>query len=164
MRSRLERDVRIATRSLVGVLSTRDALGKQRDGEVAVAKDSTTVSLRTVDHAAREAKGLENRYEQDLIDALTGGTNTMVRYVDTPPGGGSPAGMHVHVFDQLFYIISGTMNIEIDGDRFEAGPGSLVVFPEGVPHRNWNEGAEPTIHLAINSPLPDPTKPFSISV
>ena len=44
--------------------------------------------------------------------------------------------MHVHVFDQLFYIISGTMSIEIDGDCFEAGPGSLVVFPEGVPHRN----------------------------
>jgi mannose-6-phosphate isomerase-like protein (cupin superfamily) len=129
-----------------------------------VAGESTNSSLRTVDHAARAAKGAENRYEQDLIDALSGGTNTMVRYVDTPPGSGSPAGMHVHVFDQLFYIISGTMSIEIDGDRFEAGPGSLVVFPEGVPHRNWNEGSEATIHLAINSPLPDPTQPISISV
>ena len=85
-----------------------------------MAKKTANSSLRTVDHAARAAKGAENRYEQDLIDALSGGTNTMVRYVDTPPGSGSPAGMHVHVFDQLFYIISGTMSIEIDGDRFEA--------------------------------------------
>jgi mannose-6-phosphate isomerase-like protein (cupin superfamily) len=129
-----------------------------------VADDSVRASLRTVDHAARAAKGSEHRYEQDLIDALSGGTNAMVRYVDTPPGSGSPAGMHVHVFDQLFYVISGTMSIEIDGDRFDAGPGSLVVFPEGVPHRNWNEGAEPTIHLAINSPLPDPGEPLSIPV
>ncbi len=129
-----------------------------------MAKDSTTANLRTVDHAARAAKGAENRYEQDLIDALSGGTNTMVRYVETPPGGGSPAGMHVHLFEQLFYVISGVMSIDIDGDRFDAGPGSLVVFREGVPHRNWNEGSEPTIHLAINSPLPDPTQPISIPV
>jgi mannose-6-phosphate isomerase-like protein (cupin superfamily) len=129
-----------------------------------MAGELTNSNLRTVDHAARAARGAENRYEQDLIDALSGGTNTMVRYVDTPPGSGSPAGMHVHLFDQLFYIISGTMSIEIDGERFEAGPGSLVVFPESVPHRNWNDGSEATIHLAINSPLPDPTKPISISV
>jgi mannose-6-phosphate isomerase-like protein (cupin superfamily) len=143
----------------------RDGAGRSSsETEVVVAGESSNVSLRTVDHAARAAKGTGNRYEQDLIDALSGGTNTMVRYVDTPPGSGSPAGMHVHVFDQLFYIISGTMSIEIDGDRFDAGPGSLVVFPEGVPHRNWNDGSEPTIHLAINSPLPDPSKPISIPV
>ena len=64
-------------------------------------------TLRMVDHEARVARGLEVRYEQDLIDALSGGTHTMVRYVETPPGSGSPAGLHVHVFDQLFYIISG---------------------------------------------------------
>jgi len=126
--------------------------------------ETTRPTLRTVDHAARASKGLEKRYEQDLIDALTGATNTMVRYVETPPGSGSPAGLHVHVFDQLFYIISGTMNIEIDGDCFEAGPGSLVVFYEGVPHRNWNEGELATVHLAINSPLPDPNEPISIPV
>ena len=124
----------------------------------------TRSTLRTVDHEERNARGLDVRYEQDLIDALSGGTHTMVRYVETPPGSGSPAGLHVHVFDQLFYIISGVMMIEIDGDTFEAGPGSLVVFYEGVPHRNWNAGDEATIHLAINSPLPDPELPISIPV
>ena len=129
-----------------------------------MATNATRPTLREVDHAARAAKGLDKRFEQDLIDALSGGTNTMVRYIETPPGSGSPAGLHVHLFDQLFYIISGTMNIEIEGDYFEAGPGSLVVFYEGVPHRNWNEGTEATVHLAINSPLPDPALPISIPV
>ena len=124
----------------------------------------TRSTLRAVDHEARVTRGLDARYEQDLIDARSGGTNTMVRYVETPPGSGSPAGLHVHLFDQLFYIISGVMNIEIDGDCFEAGPGTLVVFYQGVPHRNWNAGAEATIHLAINSPLPDPELPLSIPV
>jgi quercetin dioxygenase-like cupin family protein len=129
-----------------------------------VTENSTRSSLRTVDHEARAAKGAENRWEQELLGAVNGGTNTQVRYIETPAGGGSPAGKHVHVFEQIFYIVSGTMSIEIEGDRFEAGPGSLVVFPEGVPHRNWNEGAEPTVHLAINSPIHDSTKPFSIPV
>ena len=126
--------------------------------------DSSDANLRQVDFAAIEAKDGRARYEQDLIDARSGGTNCMVRYVATPPGGGSPAGLHVHEFEQLFYIVSGTMSIDIDGEIFKAGPGSLVVFHEGVPHRNWNDGLEETVHLAINSPLPDPEKPLSIPV
>ena len=58
-------------------------------------------------------------------------------------GGGSPAGMHTHVVDQIFYIVSGTMSLDIEGKPYEGGPGTLVVFPAGVPHRNWNGGAEP---------------------
>ena len=37
-------------------------------------------------------------------------------------------------------------------------------FPAGVPHRNWNGGREPTVHLAFNTALPDPTSPFARSV
>jgi quercetin dioxygenase-like cupin family protein len=56
------------------------------------------------------------------------------------------------------------MSLEIEGEQFQAGPGSLVHFPAGVPHRNWNAGAEPTVHLAINVPQPDPAVPFARSV
>jgi mannose-6-phosphate isomerase-like protein (cupin superfamily) len=119
---------------------------------------------RSVDDEARVARGLERRYEQNLIDATNGGMDTMVRYVATPPGEGSPAGLHIHEFDQLFYIVAGTMSIEIEDDRFDAGPGSLVVFRQGVPHRNWNAGDVETIHLAINTPMPDPDKPLAIPV
>ena len=121
-------------------------------------------TLRTIDGEARLARGLDRRYEQNLIDATNGGMDTMVRYVATPPGEGSPAGLHVHDFDQLFYIVAGVMNIEIDGDEFVAEPGNLVVFRQGIPHRNWNAGEVETIHLAINTPMPDPDKPLSRSV
>lgn len=119
---------------------------------------------RVIDTEARVARGLDKRFEQNLIDATNGGMDTMVRYVATPPGEGSPAGPHIHEFDQLFYIVAGVMNIEIEGDLFEAGPGSLVVFRQGVRHRNWNGGSEETIHLAINTPMPDPDKPLAIPV
>jgi mannose-6-phosphate isomerase-like protein (cupin superfamily) len=117
--------------------------------------------LRGVDHAAFAAASPDQRLSQSLLDHTSGGQTCSINYIRTPAGGGSPAGMHTHAVDQIFYILSGTMNLEIEGTQYEAGPGTLVVFPAGVPHRNWNGGGEPTIHLAFNAPMPDPNVPFA---
>ena len=101
---------------------------------------------------------------QSLLDHDSGATTCAVNCIKTPPGDGSPAGTHTHVVDQLFYILSGTMSLEIEGRAYAAGPGTLVVFPAGVPHRNWNGGAEATVHLAFNTPLPLPDVPFALPV
>jgi mannose-6-phosphate isomerase-like protein (cupin superfamily) len=53
------------------------------------------------------------------------------------------------------------MHVEIDGEVTTLGAGDLVLFPSGRPHRNWNEGGEPTVHLAISAPAPDPDVPFA---
>jgi mannose-6-phosphate isomerase-like protein (cupin superfamily) len=118
--------------------------------------------VRKVDFAAFSAT--PDRVNQPLLDHTSGGTSCSIICIKTPAGGGSPAGLHTHAVDQSFYILSGTMGVEIDGKEYEAGPGTLVVFPAGVPHRNWNAGSEPTVHLAINVPLPDPNVPFAVSV
>jgi mannose-6-phosphate isomerase-like protein (cupin superfamily) len=103
----------------------------------------------------------DRRVNEPLIDPGSGVTGASVGLVVTPPGEGSPAGLHTHAFDQIFYIVSGTMTVVIDGSAYEPDAGTLVVFPAGVPHRNWNAGTEPTVHLAINAPFPDPGVPFA---
>jgi mannose-6-phosphate isomerase-like protein (cupin superfamily) len=113
-----------------------------------------TQYLRQVDFDQVNAVPDSERVSKRLIDRDSGATACMISYIRTPPQGGSPRGLHVHEVDQHFYVLSGVMNIEVDGERFEAGPGSLVYFPAGVPHMNWNEKSEPTVHLAINAPLP----------
>lgn len=115
--------------------------------------------LRKIDLAQLAATN--ERVHLQLLGADSGATSCSVNCIKTPPGGGSVAGLHSHVVDQLFYIISGTMSLEIAGNEYEAGPGTLVVFPAGVAHRNWNRGSEATVHLAINSPLPEPGVPFA---
>jgi len=120
--------------------------------------------VRKVDQAALSAAGRDDRFTQALLDHTSGGRHCSINWIKTPAGGGSPAGMHTHVVDQIFYILAGTMSLEIEGKEYQAEPGSLVVFPAGVPHRNWNGGSEPTIHLAFNAPLPDPNVPFATSV
>jgi quercetin dioxygenase-like cupin family protein len=111
--------------------------------------------LRRADHATFAALAADQRYSQKLLDRTSGGERVAVSLIRTPAGKGSPEGLHTHDFEQIFYVLSGTMNIEIDGTTFRAPAGSLVRFPQDVPHRNWNdEGAEDTMHLAINVPAP----------
>jgi quercetin dioxygenase-like cupin family protein len=120
--------------------------------------------VRTVDFAAIEKSGADERVTQPLFDQASGAKTCSIKCIKTPAGDGSPAGLHTHAVDQIFYLLRGTMSIEIEGRRHDCGPGTLIVFPAGVPHRNWNEGKEATIHLAFNTPLPDPAVPFARSL
>ena len=120
--------------------------------------------VRRVDFAAIDKSGVDERLTQNLFDHTSGAKTCTINCIKTPAGGGSPAGMHVHEVDQIFYILRGTMSIEIEGRRYDCSPGSLIIFPAGVRHRNWNGGSEPTVHLAFNTPLPDPNVPFAKSV
>ena len=120
--------------------------------------------IRNVDQAALNSSPPGERFSEWLLDHNSGAQHCSINYIRTPAGGGSPAGTHTHVVDQIFYILSGTMSLEIEDKAYQAGPGALVFFPAGVPHRNWNGGSEPTVHLAFNVPMPDPTVPFAIPV
>jgi quercetin dioxygenase-like cupin family protein len=139
------------------------AVGRYRNA-IHPGRESRVEYIRKVDQAALAGAPPEQRFSQWLLDQDSGARSCSINYIKTPAGGGSPAGMHTHATDQIFYILAGTMSVEIEGKQYECPPGTLVVFPAGVPHRNWNGGAEPTVHLAINAPLPDPHVPFSVSV
>jgi len=117
--------------------------------------------VRKVDFAAINNSGADERLIQNLFDHTSGAKNCSINCIKTPPGGGSPTGMHIHAVDQIFYILRGTMGIEIETKVYDCGPGTLIIFTAGVPHRNWNNGSEPTVHLVFNTPLPDPDVPFA---
>lgn len=120
--------------------------------------------VRQVDFTAIDKSGADEQMIQRLFDHHSGAKTCTINCIKTPVGGGSPAGMHIHAVDQIFYILRGTMSIEIEGKQYDCSPGSLIVFPAGIRHRNWNGGSEPTVHLAFNTPLPDPNIPFATSV
>jgi len=120
--------------------------------------------VRKINFEAIEKSGTDDRFTQNLFDHTSGAKHCTINCIKTPIGGGSPFGLHVHSVDQVFYILSGTMSIEIEGKQYDCRPGSLIIFPAGVPHRNWNNSGAPIVHLAFNTPLPDPDAPFSKSV
>lgn len=110
--------------------------------------------LRAIDEKGLASAGPDVRWTQMLHDRSQGATDVEVRLIRTPGGSGSPEGLHTHTFEQVFYVLEGTMHVEIDGVTSVVEAPGAVVFPEGVPHRNWNERPEPTLHLAINAPAP----------
>lgn len=118
-------------------------------------------NIRPVDHDGLAKAGLAERWTQMLHDRSQGAVGCEVRLIRTPGGSGSPDGLHVHEFEQVFYLLEGEMNIEVDGVESVVQARSAIVFPQGVPHRNWNAGTVPTLHLAINAPAPDLDKPIS---
>jgi len=71
-------------------------------------------------------------------------------------GGGSGPGLHYHHADQFYFLLAGTMTVQLGDDVHRAPPGSLVFIPAGLPHRNWNEGPGTETHFEMIVPSPRP--------
>jgi len=68
-----------------------------------------------------------------LIDVLTEpGAPVTVAQAVLPEGASPPAHLHA-ALDDSFYILDGQMVIRCGDDAWQAGPGSWVQFPAGVP-------------------------------
>ncbi len=79
---------------------------------------------------------------------------------------GARAGRHVHSHtEEIWFFLRGTGVIELDGERHEVGPGSIVLTPHHSEHASWNTGDERLEYIvievfppAISSALP-PRRP-----
>jgi mannose-6-phosphate isomerase-like protein (cupin superfamily) len=100
-----------------------------------------------------------------LADRTTGSRSCRINLLQVPPGKQSP-GLHVHSFDQFYYVLSGTMTLQIGLETQTVGPNSYVVLPAGTPHCNWNEGPAVERHLAILVPemLPAPEADLPVTL
>lgn len=106
--------------------------------------------VRPLDHSKFD----ESRFSQVVLGDRSSGLSTLSLGVFRVPPGGRGPGMHAHRFDQIYYMISGTMELELGFQRYSVGPNHLVVIPAGMPHRNWNDGAEVEYHLNLRVPEP----------
>jgi mannose-6-phosphate isomerase-like protein (cupin superfamily) len=88
-----------------------------------------------------------------LADRSTGVSTLSLGVFRVPPGSQGP-GLHVHRFDQIYYMLSGSMELDIGFEHHTVGPNTLVVIPAGMPHRNWNASSEVEYHLNLRVPEP----------
>jgi quercetin dioxygenase-like cupin family protein len=72
---------------------------------------------------------------------LTQGALSVVEHPVLP---GTLVPPHVHrAEDELSYVLEGVFGVRIGDKVLEAGPGTYVFKPRGVPHTFWNAGEEP---------------------
>lgn len=61
--------------------------------------------------------------------------------------------LHLHEReDEATYVVEGTLTFRIGDDEFEAGPGSLVWAPRGIPHTFANKTDAPVRVLGVIVP------------
>jgi mannose-6-phosphate isomerase-like protein (cupin superfamily) len=88
-----------------------------------------------------------------LVNRKAGAANAAVYLAEVPAGRSGPP-LHVHDFDQFYFVLQGTLSVEIGFSRFDVPAGHLVVLPAQVPHRQWNEQDQTEQHLTIIVPEP----------
>jgi mannose-6-phosphate isomerase-like protein (cupin superfamily) len=92
-------------------------------------------------------------FHSQPLSLASGVDSSMILFSRVPPGNRGPA-LHTHAVDQTYFVVSGSMHVQIGTDVHTVTPGTAVLIPAGTPHCNWNDGAEDELHLEILAPWP----------
>jgi quercetin dioxygenase-like cupin family protein len=76
-----------------------------------------------------------------------------------PPRGNGPAA-HWHDVDQLFFCLTGELELTIGQQTHRLRPGTLAIIPAGTNHVHRNLGAVEEIHLELIVPGIIPARPI----
>lgn len=68
------------------------------------------------------------------------------------PGEGGPKHLHESPTEEYYMVLDGTLDIWVDGETIEAGPGTVVLTPPETAHSPTNSSDEPATLLAVSSP------------
>jgi mannose-6-phosphate isomerase-like protein (cupin superfamily) len=118
--------------------------------------------LAPPDSVRAEASGRQLAYDDNpgyrssiLADRASGFPSGHVRIDRLEPGSSGP-GLHIHRFDQYYFLLEGELCTEIAGESFSVSRHELAILPAGVPHRQWNDSDAPAKWLTLNLPEPEP--------
>ena len=68
-----------------------------------------------------------------------------------PPGYAPPRHVHRDA-DEIFFLLDGHLDVSCGDDTWQAGPGSLIFLPRGIPHQFTAASDGPARTLLINAP------------
>lgn len=75
-----------------------------------------------------------------------------VAVIETAPGPGAGPPLHVHDFDEAFYVIAGELTFQVRDELFRVGAGELAFAPRGLPHTFANLSDAPARQLIVCAP------------
>jgi quercetin dioxygenase-like cupin family protein len=107
--------------------------------------------VRPVDFAAFRPADF---HSQRIADTTIGLDSCVVLLTRVPPGTGTTGGLHIHPAHQLYFVLRGTMQVQLGPRQLVAETGQLVFIPRGMPHWNWNAGETDELHFELIVPAP----------
>ena len=60
---------------------------------------------------------------------------------------------HSHPYDQLALILAGTLELDLDGNRYTVSAGEVLYIPAGVPHVGRVVGDEVVLNVDMFAPI-----------
>jgi quercetin dioxygenase-like cupin family protein len=101
----------------------------------------TTVPILHPPGSGRTVGVLGDRSTFKVLSSQTGGAYAVLEQ-QIPPGGGPP--LHVHRHEtEIFYILEGTFELTVGGEKVAAPSGTTAVCPRNIPHTFRNVGPSP---------------------
>ena len=91
------------------------------------------------------AAGVLTRTAVRTDDAIVTFNWIKPNHPDVPP--------HSHPCDQLALILAGTLELDLDGDKYTVGAGELLYIPAGIPHVGRVIGDETVFNADIFAPI-----------
>jgi mannose-6-phosphate isomerase-like protein (cupin superfamily) len=116
--------------------------------------------LGTLQAGNRGGVGLNERV---LASRATGSQHLLERLDATLTGGGR-AETHIHPFDQVYFIRTGTMTVQYGLAKFDIPPNSLLIIPAGMVHSNVNNTPNEESHVTLLLPENPPGTPAGAGV
>ena len=81
----------------------------------------------------------------------TGGTLFLSESTIAPGFPGPPPHTHETLHD-MFFVLDGTLTVQLEGETLDAGPGTFVCVPPGTVHTFSNTSDAPVRFLNFNTP------------
>lgn len=89
--------------------------------------------------------------KRSVSDAV-GAENQSVSVIRFEPGEAGPRSFHDAPVEELYFVLEGWFEFDLDGETFDASPGTAAFIPPGTVHRPRNVSGEPAVLLVVQSP------------
>jgi mannose-6-phosphate isomerase-like protein (cupin superfamily) len=97
------------------------------------------------------AAGTGSKIVIKATEADTAGSFFLCESTIAPGFPGPPLHRHKRLHD-MFYVLEGTLTVNVDGEQRELGPGSFACVAPGTAHTFSNPSASPVRFLNFNTP------------
>ncbi len=112
----------------------------------------TAVHGRGDGHAHYVARGSEMWFK--ALGALDDGDLSLMERTLLPGGRRPPAHRHTNC-SEAYFVLDGTVEVEVEGTCHTLGPEDFVLVPRGKAHTFGNPAADPARLLVLHAPAMD---------
>jgi quercetin dioxygenase-like cupin family protein len=110
---------------------------------------TATLQSRVIDWNTLQPVPTRTGQRRDVFDAPTGTLDRLHGHITTLNPGENTGPLHRHPQEELVIIKEGTIEVNIDGRKQVAGPGSVIFFGVNENENMTNVGQTPATYLVV---------------